>query len=131
MARYAKFKTLKYAPMVNAAAAQVRQGKRTLKPIFTPCIFSHMGEMSPTAVETVEVITKAYKASLSFKYFEDGISRTKRASEFRARFKDALMVANANGFGATLAAAGSPMVSSRTSSAYDHGGLPPWELALS
>ena len=92
-----------------------------------------MGEMSPTAVETVEVIVKAYKASLSFLFFEDGISHTKRTSEFRARFKDALMVANATGFGTTLGAAGTPicMVGSRTSSAYDHGGLPPWELVVS
>ena len=131
MALYTKFKNTKYMPMLNAAIAQIRAGKRTLKPIFTPCIFSHMGEMSPTAVETVEVIDKAYKASLSFLFFEDGISHTKRTSEFRARFKDALMVANATGFGTTLGTAGTPMVGSRTSSAYDHGGLPSWELPAS
>ena len=133
MAAYDKHKTNLYKPMVNAAAAQVRQGIRTMKPIFTPCIFSHMhmGEMAPTAVETVELITKAYKASLSFLFFEDGISVKKRTAEFRGRFKDALMVANANGFGTTLAAAGMPMVGSRVSSVYDRGGLPPWELSVS
>ena len=75
-----------------------------------------MGEMSPTAVETVELITKAYFASLSLLFFEDGISRKKRTAEFRARFKDALMVDNDNWFGTTLAAAGLSMVGSRVSS---------------
>ena len=131
MARYHKHKNTKYLPMVNAATAQVRQGLRAMKPTFTPCIFSHMGEMSPSAVETVEPITKAYKASLSFLHFEDGVCVKKRAAEFRGRFKDALMVAIANGFGTTLAAAGSPMVGAHVSSAYDRGGLPPWELPVS
>jgi hypothetical protein len=131
MAQYDRHKHNLYKPMVNAATAQVRQGIRALKPIFTPCIFSHMGEMAPTAVETVELITKAYKASLSFQFFEDGICAKKRTAEFRGRFKDALMVANANGFGTTLSAAGMPMVGTRVSSAYDRGGLPPWELAVS
>ena len=131
MAQYERHKTNLYKPMVHAAIAQVRQGVRTMKPVFTPCIFSHMGEMAPTAVETVEVITNAYKASLSYKYFEDGISAKKRTAEFRGRFKDALMVANANGFGTTLVAAGMPMVGTRVSSAYDRGGLPPWELPVS
>ena len=131
MTRYDKHKTNKYRPMVNAEIAQIKDGFRTLKPIFTPCIFSHMGEMSPTAVETVELITKSYKASRSFQYLEDGISSKKRAAEFRGRFKDALMVAVVNGFGTTLVAAGAPMVGTRTSSTYDRGGLPPWEVAVS
>ena len=131
LARYTKHKDNLYKPMVNAAIAQIKQGIRTLKPIFTPCIFSHMGEMSTIAVETVEVITKAYKASLSFRRFEDGISHKKRSAEFRARFKDALMVAIANGFGSTLAAAGLPVAGSRVVSAFDRGGLPPWEVSVS
>ena len=80
------------------------------------------------AVETVELITNAYKASLSYQFFEDGVSVKKRAAEFRGRFKDALMVANANGFGTTLSVAGMPIVGTRVSAAYDHGGLPPWEV---
>lgn len=127
MARYAKHKDTKYRPMVNAAIIQIKQGFRTLRPIFTPCIFSHMGEMSPTAVETVEVITRAFKASLSFRLIEDGICPKKRTAEFRGRFKDALMVAIVNGFGTTLAAAGAPMVGRSVSSAYDRGGLPSWD----
>jgi len=127
LARYTRLKTTKYAPMVAAALAQVKQGKRTLAPLFTPCIFSHLGEMSNTAIETVELITRAYRTSLSSKFFEDGISVTRRTAEFRARFKDALMVANAAGFGTTLAAAGVPRVGKAVSSAFDRGGLPPWE----
>ena len=86
--------------------------------------------MATTAVETIELITNGYKASLAFLFFEDGISTKKRTAEFRGRFKDALMVANTNGFGTTLAAAGMPMAGTRVSSAYDRGGLPPWELPV-
>ena len=102
-----------------------------MKPHFTPCIFSHMGEMSPTAVETVELITKSFKASLSYHLFEDGVCVKKRSAEFRGRFKDALMVVIANGFGTTLVAAGAPMIGTHVSSAYDRGGLPPWEILTS
>jgi hypothetical protein len=130
LARYSRHKTVKYQPLVNGAIAQIKAGDRTLRPLFTPLIFSHMGEMSPAAVETVEVITKAYKSSLSRVACEDGISIIKKTSAFRARFKDALMVANANGFGTTLAVAGAPMAGARAAAAYDHGGLPPWELVL-
>jgi hypothetical protein len=131
MAMYNKHKDIVYKPMVNAAAGQVRKGLRPMKPIFTPCIFSHMGEMAPTAVETVEVITKAYGASLAFQFFEDGISYKKRTAEFRGRFKDALMVANASGFGTTLASAGKPTAGTLVSAAYDRGRLPSWEVPVS
>ena len=116
--------------MVNAAKAQVRLDKRAMGPTFmiTPCIFSHLGEMSSTAINTIEVITRAYRDKLSKMYFEDGISHKKRTAEFRMRFKDALMIANASGFGSTLAAAGVPRVNRVVASAFDHGGLPPWEV---
>jgi hypothetical protein len=126
--QYERAKNAKYSPMVAAAVAQVRQGKRTLPPAFRPCIFSHLGEMSPTAIQTVETITMAYKASLSTRHFEDGISDERRTAEFRMRFKDALMCANATGFGNTLAAAGLPRAGRAIVSAYDLGGLPEWEI---
>jgi hypothetical protein len=126
--QYQRAKTAKYSPMTNAAAAQVRRGKRALPPVFRPCIFSHLGEMSPTAIKTVETITMTYKASLSNRHFEDGISDERRTAEFRMRFKDALMCANASGFGSTLAAAGLPRAGRAIVSAYDLGGLPEWEV---
>jgi hypothetical protein len=84
--------------------------------------------MSPTAIQTIETITMAYRDSLGHRYFEDGVSKEKRTSEFRMRFKDALMCANAAGFGAVLAAAGLPRAGRAVVSAFDHGGLPEWEI---
>jgi hypothetical protein len=126
--QYAHVKDTKYAPMTLAATAQVRAGKRAMAPHFRACIFSHLGEMSPVTINTIETITMAYRESLSHKYFEDGISNKRRTADFRMNFKDALMVANASGFGTTLAAAGRPRAGRAVVSAFDFGGLPEWEV---
>ena len=128
VARYGRAKVTKYQGMVDGAASQVARGKRLMAPFFRPLIFSHLGEMSPDAITTVEFITNQYKDSLKNKYFEDGISNKRRAALFRMRFKDALMCANANGFGATLAAAGKPRAGKNVASPFENGGLPPWEI---
>ena len=47
------------------------------------------------------------------------------------RLKDALMVANAAGFGTTLCAAGQPRSGRAVASPFDCGGLPEWEIPLS
>ena len=47
------------------------------------------------------------------------------------RFKDALMVANAAGFGTTLCAAGQPRNGRAVASPFDCGDLPEWEIPLS
>ena len=60
------------------------------------------------AIRTIEVITLAYRAMAAMCYFEDGISLKRRTTEFRMRFKDALMCANAAGFGRTISQAGKP-----------------------
>ena len=90
VAQYSTAKTCKYAPMVSAAAAQVKRGKRVLAPHFRPCIFSHLGEISDGAFKTIEFIVLAYRGSLSHRYFEDGMKTSARTLEFRMRFKDAL-----------------------------------------
>ena len=128
LTQYGHVKDTKYGPMTLAATAQVKAGKRALPPRFRACIFSHLGEMSPVAISTVETITMAYRESLSHTYFEDGISNKRRTANFRMNFKDALMVANASGFGTTLAAAGRPRAGRAVVSAFDFGGLPEWEI---
>ena len=59
VAQYSTAKTCKYSPMVSAAAAQVKRGKRVLTPHFRPCIFSHLGEISDGAFRTIEFIVLA------------------------------------------------------------------------
>jgi hypothetical protein len=125
---YGKVKVLKYSPMVADAALQVDKGKRDIAPVLVPCIFSHAGEMSPESMRVVELITRQYSTMLSRLYFEDGLSLKHRTAAFRTRFKDALMCANASGFGATLAHAGTPRAGKRLSPADAFGGLPEWEV---
>ena len=63
------------------------------------CIFSHLGEFSPVAIRVVEIITLAFQGMTSRQLFEDGVSLKRRTAQFRTEFKDALMCANASGFG--------------------------------
>lgn len=117
--------------MVEAARAQVPRGKRLMAPTFTALIMSHLGEMSGTTLKTVELITKAYTAKISRLFFEDGISVKRKSAEFRTRFKDAIMIANAAGFGTTLGTAGTPRLVRQAPSAFDHAGIPPWQTPAS
>ena len=114
--------------MVEEAAALVRGGKRARAPVLMPCIFSHLGEFSPVALRAVEVITLAYKATAAQRVFEDGISLKRRTAMFRTRFKDALMCANAAGFGHTLSVAGQPRAGRVMPSLDANCGFPDWEV---
>jgi hypothetical protein len=125
---YHKVKVTRYSPLVADAAIQVKNGTRTSTPVFVPCIFSHSGEMSPESLRVVELITREYAATVATKYFEDGVPLKHRTAAFRTRFKDALMTANANGFGCTLAFAGTPRAGRELTPAEAYGGLPDWEV---
>jgi hypothetical protein len=125
---YTKIKVIKYTPAVKEATLQVARGNRASAPVLSPCIFSHAGEMSPESLRVIELISRDYKHMMSLLYFEDGVTLKRRTAAFRTRFKDALMVANANGFGATLAHAGTPRAGKTLSPAEAYGGLPHWEV---
>ena len=124
---YGKVKVVKYSPLVADAAKQVLLGKRASTPVLVPCIFSHAGEMSSESMRVIELITRQYASLVSSQYFEDGVTLKRRTAQFRCRFKDALMAANANGFGTTLAHAGTPRAGKLLSPADAFGGLPDWE----
>jgi hypothetical protein len=125
---YHKVKMDKYSPLIADTAAQVKLGTRTSVPTFVPCIFSHSGEMSPESLRVVELITREFATTTSTHLFEDGVPLKRRTAAFRTRFKDALMTANANGFGVTLATAGKPRAGMALSPADAYGGLPAWEV---
>ena len=61
-------------------------------------------------------------------YFEDGVSLKRRTAEFRMRFKDALMCANAAGFGRTISQAGKPRAGRAVTSPDANSGFPDWEV---
>jgi hypothetical protein len=95
-----------YKPLLDVAAAQVKAGSRTHMPVFVAGIVTHTGEMAPELITLVESITMQFARTITPSDLEDGLSRSRRTGFFRARFKDALMVAMAEGFGRTLVAAG-------------------------
>ena len=127
---YQTVKETKYGPMLDQAKDQVTKGRRARAPVMAACIFSHLGEFSPVALRTVELITLAFKEMANKQYFEDGIALKRRAAAFRTEFKDALMCANASGFGHTLSMAGRPRAGHHLSSASlgANCGIPDWEV---
>jgi len=125
---YQTLKEGKYSAMVEEAKCQVKKGRRARAPVLAACIFSHLGEFSPVALRVVELITLTYRAMISKQYFEDGVPIKKRTAAFRTRFKDALVCANASGFGNTLSVAGRPRAGRHTSSPDANSGIPDWEV---
>ena len=99
-------KNSRYEPLLDIAAAQVKNGTRSIMPTFITAIVSHTGEMAPGVFTLVEAITRQYAKTITPTDLEDGISKTKRTGRFRSRFKDAIMTAMAEGFGRTLVSAG-------------------------
>ena len=114
--------------MLDQAKAQVAKGPRARAPVMAACIFSHLGEFSPVAIRVVEIITLAFQGMASRQVFEDGVSLKRRTAQFRMEFKDALMCANASGFGHTLSVAGRPRAGHHTSSLGANCGIPDWEV---
>ena len=51
---YQMVKDAKYKCMVDVVVNDVKTGKRTRTPRMGPCILSHLGEMSPSALRTIE-----------------------------------------------------------------------------
>ena len=56
--------------IVDAAASDVKTDKRTHTPRMAPYILPHLGEMSLSALHTVELITLEYRKMMSTRAFE-------------------------------------------------------------
>ena len=96
----------RYRGLIDIAYSQHKAGTRAILPVFVAAIISHTGEMAPELVTLVENITRQYAKSITPRDLDDGVSKNRKTGMFRARFKDALMAAMAEGFGRLLAAAG-------------------------
>ena len=105
-----KEKERAYEPMMKLARDQVKNKSRRVLPALMACVISHEGEFSRPLVRTIETLTQHYRNLIKAKphLFETGEKLGKKTSTFRASLKDALMCANANGFGKALACAGKP-----------------------
>ena len=105
-----KEKERAYESMMKFARDQVKNKSRRVMTALMACVISHEGEFSRPLVRTIETLTQHYRNLIKAKphLFETGEKLGKKTSTFRASLKDALMCANANGFGKALACAGKP-----------------------
>ena len=78
-------------------------------PKLVPGIITHLGELGPDMINLVETITGAAGKAFRKGLMSRGLSRSKYYATFRTRMKDALLAANAEGFGQALLAAGIPI----------------------
>ena len=95
-----------YRGLIDVAYSQHKAGQRAIMPVFVAAIVSHTGEMAPELVTLIENITRQYACTITPRDLDDGISKNRHTGMFRARFKDALMSATAEGFGQVIAKAG-------------------------
>ena len=116
-----------YQGLIDIAMAQHKAGSRQLLPIFVAAIISHSGEMAPELITLIEHITMQFARSITARELEDGISKSRKTGEFRARFKDALMAAVSEGWGRALASAGQPFLPylKKKECSLGHGGFFP------
>ena len=105
-----ELKQKRYATLMDIANRQLEANKRERKPVLLPAIITHLGELGPGFITLVEELTacagRQYRAHSPLSC---GRSKAKTTAAFRTRLKDALMAANAEGFGRALMVAGTPM----------------------
>ena len=100
--------------MMKLARDQMSNKSRRVMPALMACVISHEGGFSRPLVRTIETLTQHCRNLIKAKphLFETGEKLGKKTSSFRTSLedagKDALMCANANGFGRALACAGKP-----------------------
>ena len=101
-------KNKKYAPLVQVATLLKQRGLRAQVPKFLPCAATHEGELSPSFFELIEWLTTLYKkrceGEIAASPRPDGRRLDQLTASFRTRFKDAIAVSIAKGFGAMLTA---------------------------
>ena len=121
-----KLKEARYRTLLNLADGQLKSGRRTKTPVLISGVITHLGELSPGIISLVEQLTAvAGKQFSSRSPLSRGLSKAKVTAAFRSRFKDALLAANARGFGEALVAAGNPIAG--WVHAPDDACLPDWE----
>jgi hypothetical protein len=123
-----KLKRLRYHTLVELAANQVASRRRTVLPILVPGVVTHSGELGPDLIGLIEMLTMVAGKGFKKGWQSRGLSRSRFTAIFRTKVKDALMAANAEGFGQALVAAGNP-ISGWVTMPEDMVGAPGMDLA--
>ena len=98
----------RYDELVRMAGKQKVDGQRPHAPRFYAAIVSHSGELAPEFIVMIEKFTRQFAKHVGTLNLEDGVRPAKRTSDYRSRFKDAIMCTVLKGFGRTLNAVGLP-----------------------
>ena len=122
-----KLKTIRYRQLMDLANGQHRAGKRTKAPKLISGVITHLGELSPDIISLVEHLTAVAGSQYNPRDpLNRGRSKSQVTAAFRSRFKDALLAANARGFGEALIATGNPIAG--WVCAPDDACLPDWNV---
>ena len=93
----------RYAPLLTIAAGQTQNGGRSVAPQMIAAAVTHLGEMSPDLIALIETCTRKFGESIAKERRSDAVLLKRRTGEFRSRFKNAIMAANARGVGNMIA----------------------------
>ena len=66
---YQTMKEAKHDPILDQAKDQVAKGRHAHAPVMVTCISPNLGDFSPVALRTVELITLTFKEMTSKQYF--------------------------------------------------------------
>jgi hypothetical protein len=124
-----KLKQARYDTLMVLIKRQLDANKRSVMPRLVPGVMTHLGELGPDLIELVETLTgQAAKDFRPNAPKSMGLTRPKFTAIYRTRFKDALLCANARGFGRALLAAGNPMAGWALAPGDEHEDLPDWDI---
>jgi hypothetical protein len=102
-------KYARYRMMMELAGNQVKNRKRKALPKLVPAVMTHTGELGPEFISLIETLTNVAAKQFRKGPLTRGISRARHTAIYRTKLKDALLCANATGFGQALIAAGNPI----------------------
>jgi hypothetical protein len=104
-----KVKMARYLTLMGLATTQVQKRMHTTLPKLVAGVITHLGELGPDMIGLIETLTSAAARQFRAGPLSRGLSRAKYTAIYRTKLKDALLCANASGFGQALVAAGNPM----------------------
>jgi hypothetical protein len=124
-----RLKQLRYDMLLVLIKRQLEAHMRDVMPKLVPGVITHLGELGPDFIVLIETLTA--EAGRQFRPTAPaamGMTKAKFTAMYRTRFKDALLCANASGFGRALLAAGNPMAGWALAPGDEDDDLPDWDL---
>ena len=129
MVHATRLKLQRYDMLMVLIKRQLEARMRETMPKLVPGVITHLGELGPDFIRLIETLTaEAGKQFRPTAPMSMGWTKAKHTALYRTRFKDALLCANASGFGRALLAAGNPMAGWALAPGDEQDDLPAWDL---